>query len=217
MSAFDEIREAKLRLLAAETEAKEIEAAFGKLKIEELERQQSYERNTPGEDNTFTFAMGIDTSSVQQAIRTLDTWSRRRPEASIRFILNSPGGEVFASFTLHDFIKKLRKRGHHVTIEVLTTAMSGAAAVLQAADDRVLSPNAWVMVHEAQISGIGGNFTQVAEAKENIEKLQNRLLEIMAERSTLSLKQIKNRVRNKDWLLSAEEAVKFGFADRIEN
>ena len=45
--------------------------------------------------------------------------------------------------------------------------------------------------------------------------LQERLLEILAKRSTLTTKQIKSKWSRKDWWLSAVEAVELGFADRI--
>ena len=101
-------------------------------------------------------------------------------------------------------------------IKVMGNALSAGAFILQAASERVMTPHSWLLVHEAQISDLSGNFSQVSEASKQIKRHQDQLLSLLASRSTLSVKQLKTKWANADWYLSAEEALQYGFVDRIE-
>ena len=50
-----------------------------------------------------------------------------------------------------------------------------------------------------------------------VEKLSDKALDILSKRSGTSVRTIKNKCRDgKDWWLDADEAMKFGFCDRVE-
>jgi ATP-dependent protease ClpP protease subunit len=49
-----------------------------------------------------------------------------------------------------------------------------------------------------------------------LEAVQDRLLTAMAEKATISKAKIKTMTRRKDLFLSAQDALKFGFCDRVE-
>ena len=51
---------------------------------------------------------------------------------------------------------------------------------------------------------------------EYVKKLQERILGILAERSTLSRRQIKTRWARKNWWLMADEALELGFVDALQ-
>jgi ATP-dependent protease ClpP protease subunit len=215
---FDDIRAAKLALLEVEIEAKTNEAAYSALKLEEAQREMAMARASFQEQNTLVFSNVIDNETVYQAMRTMEMYSRRSPGCDITIILDSPGGDIYSGFKLYDYLQEIRARGHKVTIKVIGAAQSHAVTVLQAADERVITENSFILIHEAQMSGLEGNYTQVfTQGKERMDKFHQKLLNILSGRSNLSKAQIKRRWVNKDWLLDAEEALKHGFVDTIQS
>jgi ATP-dependent protease ClpP protease subunit len=86
--------------------------------------------------------------------------------------------------------------------------------LLQAGDERVIGKNAHLMIHEIS-AGAVGKLSEIEDEAKFCAMLSDRLVDILAERSTLTPTQIKRRWKRKDWWLSAEEAVELGFADRI--
>lgn len=215
---FDDIRAAKLELLRWETEAKRNEAAYSALKLEEAEREMAMARASFNDENTLMFANVIDGETVYQAIRTLDMYSRRTPGCTLTILLDSPGGEIYAGFKLYDYIQELRARGHKVVVKVIGKAHSHGVTILQAADERIMTENAFLLIHEIQMAGIEGNYSQVyKQGKGRVDKYMDKLLNIWASRSTLSKRSIKSKYANNDWEMDAEEALKHGFIDSIQS
>jgi len=212
----DELRAARVRLLTAEAEAKECEVAFGKLKIEEATRALELEKAQGAENRILTFATEVATDTVTNAIRTLDVWSRATPGCDLQINLTTLGGDIYSCFRFVDYIEELKKRNHKVIVKVMGNALSAGSAILQAATERVMTPNSWLLIHEAQIGELSGNFTQVSEASKQIKRHQEQLIKLLASRSTLSAKQIRSKWTNADWYLDAEEALSYGLIDRIE-
>jgi ATP-dependent Clp protease protease subunit len=145
-------------------------------------------------------------------------YSRRQPGCDITICLNTNGGEMIAGFYLYDYLQELRSRGHHLTVKVFGGAFSHGVTILQAADRRVISENATLLIHEAQLEELSGNYSQIfKQGKGRLDKYQDKLLTILAARSTMSKARIKNRWSNNDWTLTAEEALKYGFVDEIQS
>jgi ATP-dependent protease ClpP protease subunit len=70
------------------------------------------------------------------------------------------------------------------------------------------------MLHElADI--VDGKHSAMKDAVKFNDKLLARLIGILAERSTMTERQIKTRIDRRDWWLDSGEAVKLGFADDI--
>lgn len=199
----------------ADAASKEMAVAFGRIQVEEAERNAALERASAHQVHTYTFANVIHNKSVQECIRTLDVWSRQEPGCDITIILNSPGGDAFSGFGLMDFLGELRASGHKITIKVVGAAMSMAVTVLQAADERVIGPNSYLMIHEASLDIGEVSFAEMQDHSKRTERIQNRVFATLADRSTLSLRAIKAKAKKNDWLLDADEALKYGFVDRI--
>jgi len=75
----------------------------------------------------FIFSEQITPASVLELTTTLEDWSSENPDLPIRITLNSPGGDVLASFALVDELNHLRNKGHKLTIAVYGMAASAAA------------------------------------------------------------------------------------------
>jgi ATP-dependent Clp endopeptidase proteolytic subunit ClpP len=145
----------------------------------------------------------------------LDHWGVRDPGLPIEIVIDSPGGDVMGTLAIYDTILRLRRNGHNVVTRGRGLVASGASILLQAGSERVMDANAQLMIHEIAY-GTRGKSSDIADMVALTKRLEDRLLGIYAERSTLSKLQIARKWKKTDWWLSADEAVQFGFADRVE-
>lgn len=187
------------------------------LKIENLSRSLKWLEARSGENPeqmVYTFDSSVDNDTVRLCMETLTLWTRRHPGANIKLIFNSPGGYVISGFALFDFLLELRSQGHHVETVALGMAASMAGILLQAGDTRVVGPNSWMLIHEVS-AGALGTTSEMEDAVAFTKRLQNQILDIFAERATVTRETIKRRWKKTDWWLNADEMVKYGFADEI--
>jgi ATP-dependent protease ClpP protease subunit len=185
-------------------------------------------------NGVYKFFDEVTEESIKKAIDALDTMSRARPKQPITIVLNSPGGLVYDGLALYDHLRALSARGHHITVVVRGMAASMGGILLQAGDTRIIGRESELLIHEVA-SGASGKVNEMLERVKNSEHLWVKLSKILARRSTMpvtdpnnpnvtianpTLEQRAESIRRKafkfDWWLDAEEAVRLGFADKIE-
>jgi ATP-dependent Clp endopeptidase proteolytic subunit ClpP len=198
---------AELRKLQLETERAILE-------LDALRRQERDRAADPRAANVYTFYSGVDAESVQQCMAELGTWSRREPGCDITVIFNSPGGSVLDGLALFDYLRQLRALGHQVTTMALGRAASMGAVLLQAGTKRVIGQNAFLLIHEVSHLS-SGRVSELEDSVEFTKRLQKRLLAILAERSSLTERDIQRRWARKEWWVDAAEAVELGLADEL--
>jgi ATP-dependent Clp protease protease subunit len=160
---------------------------------------------------------GTDAKMAERAIKGLHVLDSSAPDGTkpITIILNSPGGDVYHGLAIYDAIKACTNQ---VTIIVYGAAMSMGSVILQAADKRVMSANAKLMVHYGEFSIDSHSKSTMVWAKEeerNNLGMENMFLEkIRAKNPKFTRKQLQDML-NFDTILSAEEAIKLGLADEI--
>lgn len=184
-----------------------------RLKAEEATGRMEQVKSTQYGSRVIHLADFIDVASTKRVITQLAEMVRQGDEP-IEIIFHSPGGDVFSGNALFDYIQMVRAMGIHVTTACLGGAFSMAGLLLQAGDTRVMSPNSWMMIHEVG-SGVYGKLNEVRDQADLLERIEVQGTKILAERSTLSVDEIRERCRRKDWWLNAEEALAYGFIDEI--
>lgn len=224
----DEEKEASARKLNAEAAAAEAEAAKTLLRVEmetlnlekreiELGKARELEQVRLAKDfhkRVLRFLSQVTSSSARAAAEELVGWHRIDPGCDIHIIFDSPGGSIIDGFHLFDTILQLREKGHYVTTYSLGMAASMAGILLQAGDKRVMSPQAALLIHEASFAAMG-SYGKVEDQMEFIKKLQDRILDIFAERSEMTKDEIEDKWHRKDWWMLAEEAKELGFIDEV--
>jgi ATP-dependent protease ClpP protease subunit len=170
----------------------------------------------------YMFCEPVTHQSVNKAMLELNKLSRRSRGAKgeplpLTIVLDSPGGDVQAGLGLYDHIRDLSKRGHHMTVKVRGMAASMGGIILQAGDERVVGENAHILIHEVN-SGVSGKVSEIEEQLAFSKALWVRLVNILArnKKCTMTADQILEKSRKLDWWITAEEAVKLGFADKID-
>lgn len=134
------------------------------------------------------------------------------PKKDIKLYINSPGGSVYDGLAIYDTIQ-------HITPDVQTIGIglqaSMGAFLLSSGTKgkRSALPNARIMIHQPS-SGTQGKITdQEITLREGIY-LKKRLNEILAKNTGQKLAKIEKDV-DRDFWMSAEEAVQYGIIDQV--
>lgn len=205
----------EIEKIKSEKQNIEIERRAKELEVADLARDDANISAAANTNRVYNFIGSVNGQSVKDCMLTLGRWTRRDPGQPITLIFNSPGGSVIDGLALYDDLLALRTdRDTHIVTIARGMAASMGGILLQAGDERVMGKNAHLLIHEVSSLGIG-KLSEMEDELQFCKKLQSRLLEILAERSTLTTKQIERRWKRKDWWLNADETLELGFADRI--
>lgn len=157
---------------------------------------------------------GTDALMAERVIKNLTIMGQS--EDPITIILNNPGGDWYHGVAIYDAIKTCKS---HVTIKVYGMAMSMGAVILQAADERIMAPNAKLMIHYGTM-GLSSTHSKIfdkwsAENKKINLCMEQIFLEKIKEKQPLfRLKRLKELL-NFDTILDAQSAVNLGLADKV--
>jgi ATP-dependent Clp protease protease subunit len=212
LTAREELEQAKLQAEIAKLTAEARRWGF-----EAQRAQKEMEAWDAGSDEhrIYNYFGTVDAGGVHSAIDVIGNWTRRPTEnKNLTVVLNSPGGSVIHGLALYDFLEGLKGEGWRITTIARGMAASMGGVLLQVGDERIIGKNANLLIHEVSTLGIG-KLSEIEDEIKFTKKLQERLLDILASRSTMTKEQIKNKWRRKDWWLGSEETLELGFADRI--
>jgi ATP-dependent Clp protease, protease subunit len=130
----------------------------------------------------------------------------------IKLYINSPGGSVTAGMAIYDTMQYVKSK---VSTICVGTASSMAAVLLSAGakGKRFILPNAETMLHQV-MGGAEGQATDIKIRAEHILRIKDRLNQILVNHTGQTLKKIEADT-DRDYYLTAEEAIKYGLADKI--
>lgn len=160
---------------------------------------------------TILLTGGIDDKQARRVCERLLALSAESEEP-ILLVLSSPGGHVESGDMIHDMIKFVG-----APVKVLGTGWcaSAGALIYSAAqkENRFALPNTRFLLHEPR-GGVGGQATDVEIQAREIIKMRERLNRIFAEATGQTLEKIKEDT-DRDFWMSAEEAVQYGLVGKI--
>ena len=134
------------------------------------------------------------------------------PKKDIKLYINSPGGSVYDGMAIYDTIQYISPDVQTIGIG-LQASMGAFLLSSDAKDKRFILPNSRVMIHQPS-SGTQGKITdQEISLREGIY-LKKKLNEILAKNTGQKLSQVEKDT-DRDYWMSAEEAVKYGLVDEI--
>jgi ATP-dependent Clp protease, protease subunit len=135
------------------------------------------------------------------------------PTKPIRLYINSPGGSVTAGMAIYDTMQHIKSEV--VTICVGLAASMGAFLLTAGAKGkRVALPHARIMIHQP-LGGTGRRQASDIEIEaRQILRVRSELNSLMAQHTGKSVEQIEKDT-DRDYFLSAEEAVQYGLIDRV--
>ena len=136
------------------------------------------------------------------------------PDRDISLYINSPGGSLTAMTAIYDVMQ-------FVSCDIATVCLgqcASAAAVLLAAGTpgkRLVLPRSRVLVHQPAFpEPIHGQTSDLEVHARELARLSDRLEEMLARHTGQPKERIAADIE-RDKILDAEEAVAYGFADRV--
>lgn len=129
----------------------------------------------------------------------------------ITIIMNNLGGLWYHGMAIYDTIKNSRC---HIVIQARGAVMSMGSIIMQAADERVMTAEATMMVHDGYEGFIGIPKSFEAWGVES-KRTRKRMYDIYAERSGQPPSYWERKCAS-DFILHAKEALENGLIDRIE-
>jgi len=139
----------------------------------------------------------------------LDSDDNTKP---IYLYINSPGGSVTAGMAIYDTMQ-------HIKSDVITICVGLAAsmgAFLLAAGTpgkRLALPHARIMIHQP-LGGARGQATDIEIEAKEVVRIKHTLNEMLAKHTGKTLEEIE-RDTDRDYFMSAEQAMNYGLIDRV--
>ena len=126
--------------------------------------------------------------------------------------INSPGGVVTAGLAIYDTMQFIKTK---VSTICLGQAASMGAFLLSAGEPgkRYALPNSRIMIHQP-LGGAQGQATDIEIQTKEILRIKKLLNEILAKNTKKPLKSIE-RDTDRDFFMSAYEAVEYGLIDEV--
>lgn len=151
----------------------------------------------------------IDKKSAAKVREALSALGGKK---DVSLFLNSEGGSCVQGIEMYHAI---RRHEGKVTATVDGLAASMASVILQAADERHVSRGSYVMIHNpsAPAEGEAGDLRHTADV---LDKIRSDMLDIYEARTGLDRDKIA-KMMDEETYLTADEAVKFGFADIVDD
>ncbi|MFT7557705.1 MAG: ATP-dependent Clp protease protease subunit [Planctomycetota bacterium] len=155
---------------------------------------------------------GIDDHVANIIIAQLLHLEQEDSKKDIQLYINTPGGHVTAGLAIYDTLQ-------HIKPDVSTICVGLAASMGSiilgggAPGKRFILPHSEVMIHQP-LGGIEGQASDMVISANHMIKTKDVLYSILAKQTKKSLAQIEKDADRNYWM-SAEEAVKYGIVDQI--
>lgn len=175
--------------------------------------ERSYDIYSRLLEDRIVFVQGtIDDHTANVVVAQLLFLESKDPERDIQLFINSPGGMITAGLAIYDTMQ-------YVRCDISTICVGQAASmatVLLAAGTkgkRLALPNSRIHLHQP-LGGAQGQAADVKIQAEELLKARERLNRILAYHTGQPLEKIE-RDTDRDFFMSAEEALRYGLIDEI--
>lgn len=153
----------------------------------------------------------IDDGVANAIIAQLLFLEQQNPKEDITIYINSPGGVVSSALAIYDTMQYVRPDVRTICVGL---AASGAALILGAGKKgkRFVLPNAEVMIHQV-MGGASGQASDVDIHARHILRTKDNLNKILAKHTGQKLAKVEKDT-DRDYFMSADEAVAYGIVDK---
>lgn len=163
-------------------------------------------------DRIIFLGSAINDSVANTIVAQLLFLENQDPEKDIKIYINSPGGSVVAGMAIYDTMQFIKPDVSTVCIG-MAASMASVLLAAGAKGKRFCLPNSEVMIHQV-LGGTQGQASDIQIHAERIIKMKGRLNKILAHHSGQKVATVE-KDSDRDNFMSAEEAVKYGLADKV--
>ncbi|MEK7298649.1 MAG: ATP-dependent Clp endopeptidase proteolytic subunit ClpP [Candidatus Margulisiibacteriota bacterium] len=155
---------------------------------------------------------GIDDLMASTIVAQLLFLEAEDNEKDIYMYINSPGGVVTAGLAIYDTMQYIKSK---VSTICIGQAASMGALLLAAGEGgkRYALPSSRIMIHQP-LGGAQGQATDIEIQSKEIQRLKQYINDILVKHTKQPLKKIE-RDTDRDFFLSAQEAVEYNLIDEI--
>jgi ATP-dependent Clp protease protease subunit len=134
------------------------------------------------------------------------------PDKDINLYINSPGGDITGLLAVYDTMKYIKPA---VSTFCFGQAASAAAVLLGAGakGKRFALPHARVLLHQPW-GGVGGQASDIEIQAREILRMKDMLNDMLAQDTGQSVERI-TKDTDRDFIISAAEAVEYGLIDEV--
>ncbi|MFZ2189263.1 MAG: ATP-dependent Clp endopeptidase proteolytic subunit ClpP [Candidatus Magasanikiibacteriota bacterium] len=154
----------------------------------------------------------IDDGVANAVIAQMLFLANQDPEKDIKLYINSPGGSVTAGLAIYDTMQYIKPDVSTICIG-MAASMASVLLAAGAKGKRFSLPNSEVMIHQV-MGGMQGQASDIKIHAERILKIKERLNEILSKHTGKELKTVE-KDSDRDYFMSAEEAMKYGVVDKV--
>jgi ATP-dependent Clp protease, proteolytic subunit ClpP len=164
------------------------------------------------EDRIIFLGEEVTEGSANTIVAQLLHLANEDPDKDIQLYINSPGGSVYDGLAIYDTMQYIKPDVQ--TIGIGLQASMGAFLLSSGAKGkRFVLPNARVMIHQPS-SGTQGMVTDQEISLRESVRMKELLAKAIAKNTGQKLEKVKADME-RDYWMSADEAVKYGLADAI--
>lgn len=164
------------------------------------------------EDRIIFLGHALDDDAANVVIAQILFLAAKDPSKDIRLYINSPGGLVTAGLAVYDTMRYVKC---DVATICIGQAASMAAVLLAAGADgkRSALPNSRILLHQV-LGGAQGQAADVKIQTEELLRMRDLIVKILSERTGKPKRTIQKDT-DRDYYMSAGEAIEYGLIDRI--
>ena len=144
---------------------------------------------------------------------------------SVKIIINSPGGDVWAGSAIRSFIQTEIAKGRTFETHIVGVAASAASIIALAAPKIIIADMGMFMIHRAAVPfdawGYGNeDDLQIAindfeSRKQSLREINEAQIKIFMEKTGKSREDMRELLRKETWL-NAQSAIEAGFCDEVQ-
>lgn len=156
----------------------------------------------------------INGGLAMEFIKQLMCLVSEEPDAPIRILINSAGGEINSGMLIYDAIQSCKAP---LKLYCLGKAYSMAAVIFASGrpGSRCLFANSELMVHEPLLgNGVSGNSSSIQMVSESLLEARDRINQILQKHSGRTEAEVEEAVR-RGRFFQPQEAIEFGLADHV--
>jgi len=156
----------------------------------------------------------IDDQVANLVVAQLLYLSREDADRDISMYINSPGGQIYAGLAIYDTMKMIPNKISTVAVGV-TASFGTVLLAAGSKGDRYALPHSTIHMHQP-LGGTQGQASDIEIQAREILRLKSSLNKILSESTGKELEVIEKDTE-RDFYLTAEQAIEYGLVDKILN
>ncbi len=164
------------------------------------------------EDRIIFLSGEINDAVANSVVAQLIYLEGKNPDKDIYLYINSPGGSVSAGLAIYDTLNYIKC---DVSTICIGLAASMGAFLLSSGTKgkRFALPNSEIMIHQP-LGGTQGQASDIEIQARHMQKIKQKINRILSENTSQPLEKIEKDT-DRDFYMSADEAVNYGLVDKI--